>query len=56
MNPQNQSSPKPPFEPQYALHGIAQVVVEAPPAPVAADRLYQLAALTAGLFLLGTML
>jgi hypothetical protein len=56
MNPQNERSPHTQLEPQYALHGIAQVAVQTPSAPVAADRLYQLAALTAGLFLLGTML
>jgi hypothetical protein len=56
MNPQNERSPHSPLEPQYALHGIAQAAVEVPATPTTADRLYQLAALTAGLFLLATLL
>jgi hypothetical protein len=56
MNTQNERPPHTQLEPQYALHGIAQAAVQAPAPPTTADRLYQLAALTAGLFLLGTML
>jgi hypothetical protein len=56
MNTQNERSPLPQFEPQYALHGIAPAAVKAPTASSAADRLYQLAALTAGIFLLVTLL
>jgi hypothetical protein len=56
MNPQNERSTNTQLEPQYALHGIAPVTMEAPATPVSADRLYQLAALTAGVFLLVTLL
>ena len=56
MNPQNERSPNSQFEPQYALPGIAQAIVEAPATPTAADRMYQVAALTAGIFLLATLL
>ena len=57
MNPQNERSPDTQFEPQYALHGIAPAAAgnTAPTMPWA-DRLYQLAALTAGIFLLVTLL
>jgi hypothetical protein len=35
---------------------MAQAAVEGPATPTAADRLYQVAALTAGIFLLATLL
>jgi hypothetical protein len=56
MNPPNERSPHSQFEPQYAAPGIAQAAVEIRETPTAADRLYQLAALTAGIFLLATLL
>ena len=56
MIPQKERSPNSQLEPHYALDGVAQAAVEAPAAPTAADRLYQLAALTAGIFLLATLL
>jgi hypothetical protein len=56
MNPQSEKSINTQLEPQYAVLGIVPVAVEAPATPVSADRLYQLAALTAGVFLLVTLL
>jgi hypothetical protein len=56
MNPQNERPTNTQFEPQYVLHGIVPVAGEVPAAPVSADRLYQVAALTAGIFLLATLL
>lgn len=56
MNSQNERSPHSQLEPQYALHGMAQGTVKAPTTPPSADHLYQLAALTAGIFLLATLL
>jgi hypothetical protein len=56
MDPQNERSTHSQFEPQYALHGVAEATVEGPATPTAADRLYQVAAFTAGIFLLATLL
>ena len=56
MNTQNERSPHSQFEPQYALHGVAPAAVQRPTTSPSADRLYQLAALTAGIFLLVTLL
>jgi hypothetical protein len=56
MNPQNERSTHSQFEPQYALHGVAQAAVDRPVKSTAADCLYQVAALTAGIFLLATLL
>jgi hypothetical protein len=56
MNSQNERSTQSQLEPQYAVHGIAPAAGKAPATPSAADRLYQLAALTAGIFLLATLL
>jgi hypothetical protein len=56
MDPRKERSPRSPIDPQYPLNGIAQAAVQAPATPTAADRLYQLAALTAGFFLLATLL
>ena len=56
MNPQNERSTNTQLGPQYALRGIAPVAAEAPATPISADRLYQVAALTAGIFLLATLL
>jgi hypothetical protein len=55
MGQQNELSQHSQVEPQYSLHGI-EASVEASATPTAADRLYQLAALTAGVFLLATLL
>ena len=57
MGQQNELSTHSQLEPQYALHGIAQSAAETPASPpIAADRLYQLAALTAGVIFLATLL
>ena len=56
MGQQNELSTHSQLEPQYALRGIAQSAVETPAAPIAADRLYQVAALTAGIIFLATLL
>jgi hypothetical protein len=56
MNPQSERSTNTQLGPQYVLHGVAPVAVEAPATPISADRLYQVAALTAGIFLLATLL
>jgi hypothetical protein len=56
MGQQNELSQHSQLEPQYALHGKAHATAEGPATPTAADRLYQLAALTAGIFLLATLL
>ena len=56
MNPQNERSTHSQFEPRYGLHGMAPASGEGPARPTAADRLYQVAALTAGFFLLATLL
>jgi hypothetical protein len=56
MNTQSARPPNSPLEPPFVLNGIAQAAIPTPEKSVAADRIYQLAALTAGLFLLGTML
>jgi hypothetical protein len=56
MGQQNELSPHSQLEPQYTLRGMAQATAEGSATPTAADRLYQLAALTAGIFLLATLL
>jgi hypothetical protein len=56
MNPQNERSPHTQFEPQYALHANGQAAIQPPAKPTAADRIYQLAAVTAGIFFLATLL
>jgi hypothetical protein len=56
MNPQNERSPHSQLESQFAFDAIAPAAVKAPTTPSAADRLYQVAALTAGIFLLATLL
>jgi hypothetical protein len=60
MNPQNslqnERSLPSEFKGQYSVGGTASAAAEAPSTPVSADRLYQLAALTAGVFLLATLL
>jgi hypothetical protein len=56
MNPQNERSTHSQLETQYAVHEMAEATVEGPATPTAADRLYQVAAFTAGIFLLATLL
>jgi hypothetical protein len=56
MNAQNERPPNSRFEPQYALHPTGQTAISAPAKPTAADRIYQLAAVTAGIFFLATLL
>jgi hypothetical protein len=54
MSEQIRSSPHSFVDANHGLH--TSVAPETAPAPNAADRMYQLAALTAGLFLLVTLL
>jgi hypothetical protein len=56
MSQQNELSPHSQLEPQYGLHGMVPTAMDGSTTPTAADRLYQLAALTAGIFLLVTLL
>ncbi len=56
MNPQNERPPQSPVEQHYAVHGPVRAAVDAPGTHTASDRLYQVAALTAGIFLLVTLL
>jgi hypothetical protein len=56
MNTQNERSPHSQLEPQFALHGIAPAALKGTGTSPTADHLYQLAALTAGIFLLATLL
>jgi hypothetical protein len=56
MSQQNELSPHSQFEHQYGLHGMVPNSMDGSATPTAADRLYQLAALTAGIFLLVTLL
>jgi len=56
MNAQNERSPHSQLEPQYALSGTGQAAIQTPAKPTAADRIYQLAAVTAGIFFLATLL
>ncbi|MBB5341234.1 hypothetical protein [Tunturiibacter gelidoferens] len=53
MNEQIDLSPELPFSPLDPKNGLR--VAEGVAVPIAADRMYQLAALTAGLFLLVTL-
>ena len=54
---QNNERPlTPAIEIQRGLKSMASAIAEGPARPVAADRLYQIAALTAGIFLLATLL
>lgn len=55
MNPQNHISPLPPVELPAGLLPVIPVP-EKPSATLTSDLLYQLAALTAGAFLLATLL
>jgi hypothetical protein len=55
MNAQNERPPNLHLEPQYALHATGQAAIPTPK-PTAADRIYQLAAVTAGIFFLATLL
>jgi hypothetical protein len=56
MNPQSERSMSTQLEPRYAVHGKVPTAVEAPSTHVSADRLYQVAAFAAGMFLLVTLL
>jgi hypothetical protein len=56
MGQQNELTTHSQLEPQYALHRIAPGAVEAPATPSATDRLYQVAALAAGIVFLATLL
>ncbi len=56
MAHQNEISPQSKLEPQYALDAMALPAKNELATPAAADRLYQFAALTAGIFLLATLL
>jgi hypothetical protein len=54
MNQQNLVPPPSTLESQFAMNGISQASLEI--APSSSDRLYQLAALTAGIFFLATLI
>jgi hypothetical protein len=61
MSQQNELPTHSQFEHQYGLHGMVPnsmdgSIMDGSETPTAADRLYQLAALTAGIFLLATLL
>jgi hypothetical protein len=56
MSHQNEISTHSQLEPQYALDGIISPAKNELAIPATADRLYQFAALTAGIFLLATLL
>jgi hypothetical protein len=56
MGHQNEISTHSQLEPQYALDGVASPAKSELATPAATDRLYQFAALTAGIFLLATLL
>ena len=55
MNAQNERPPNLQLDPEYALHATGQAAIQTPK-PTAADRIYQLAAVTAGIFFLATLL
>jgi hypothetical protein len=55
MSHDNEKAPSSPLYPEN-LQSIAPATLDTPRPSVAADRLYQLAALTAGIFLLVTLL
>jgi hypothetical protein len=44
------------WEPSHGLNGFVAAAATATVAPVPSDRLYQVAAMTAGIFLLATLL
>jgi hypothetical protein len=56
MSQNDDTLPNALIEPQNGLEQMASFGIERTAASVAADRLYQLAALTAGIFLLVTLL
>jgi hypothetical protein len=56
MNPQNERSPLPPLDIPASLLPVAPAAVEGSSAAAMSDCLYQFAALTAGAFLLATLL
>jgi hypothetical protein len=56
MSEHNTVSPPSALESQFAMNGISQASFEIEVAPASSDRLYQLAALTAGIILLATLI
>jgi hypothetical protein len=56
MNPQNERSPLPPLDVAVSLLPVAPAAAEGSSASAMSDCLYQFAALTAGAFLLATLL
>jgi hypothetical protein len=56
MNPPNERSPLPSFEVPPGMLPVIPAAAERSATTIAGDRLYQLAALTAGAFLLATLL
>jgi hypothetical protein len=56
MNPQNQRSTLPPIEMPPSLLPVVPAATEESAVTTMEDRLYQLAALTAGAFLLASLL
>jgi hypothetical protein len=56
MSQHNLVSPPSSLEPQFAINGLSQATVQVATTSSAADCLYQLAALTAGIFFLATLM
>jgi hypothetical protein len=56
MNQHNLVSPPSSLDSQFAINGISQASVQVASTSSAADCLYQLAALTAGIFFLATLI
>jgi hypothetical protein len=56
MGQHKEISPDSQLDAHYAFQGMTPVTTEGPAAPTAADRLYQLAALTAGILFFVTLL
>jgi hypothetical protein len=56
MNEQTENLSYSPLDSQTGLKASGSGIAEGVAIPIAADRLYQFAALTAGLFLLATLL
>jgi hypothetical protein len=56
MNPQSSTTSNSLIDPQIPMQPVIAVTTEGRGTPIAADRMYQIAALTAGFFLLATLL
>jgi hypothetical protein len=56
MNQQNLIPPPSTLESQFAMNGISQASLEITAVPASSDRLYQVAALAAGIVFLATLI